>query len=149
MSAQCQCCFLNCTVPQANECRGDSASFCKPSVAEGLCVLDATFTPTWCNFTALDSNLFGSGGKVSGKDSKGNNCNAGSRDCSCLRNGTSEATHCVLGLQCSADTDGKMRCLPSGAPVVWMNGSETGVAMHPLVWLAAVLGAALAAASLI
>lgn len=129
MFAQCQCCFLNCTVTQANECRGDTASFCKPSVAEGLCVLDATFTPRWCNFSALDDNLVGNSGKLSGKDSKGNNCNSGSRDCSCLRNGTSEATFCVLGLQCQADTDGKMRCLPSDTPIAWSSNGGGSVAI--------------------
>jgi hypothetical protein len=112
-------------------------------VAEGICVLDVTYTPVWCNFTALENNLFGSGGKVSGKDSKGNNCNAGSRDCSCLRNGTAEATYCVLGLQCSADTDGKMRCLPSATPIAWSPNTGAGVAA--LAWLAAAAAAAAAA----
>lgn len=127
---------MNCTVPQASSCE---TSFCVPSVSDGLCILDPVYTPRWCNFAAYPSDKMG---KLAGKDSQGYNCNAGSRDCSCLRNGTAETTWCTLGLECREDDDGKMRCLASSTPLQWTNSAETRAA-NIMAWLLVAATAAL------
>jgi hypothetical protein len=139
--SQCQCCHLNCTVPRSEECQGPEKSFCVPSTAVGACILRDVLTPKWCGFAAIDNGLVGDEemNRNAGKDSKGSNCNAGSRSCTCLNSAI-----CGLGLECRVEENGTAgaaavkRCFPApgfGSAGARRVSSALAAVVPALLWL--------------
>jgi hypothetical protein len=131
-------------VPRPEECKGPEKSFCVPSTAVGACILRDVLTPKWCGFDAIDNGLVGGEemNRNAGKDSKGSNCNAGSRFCTCLNSAI-----CGLGLECRVEENATTaaaavavkRCFPTPdvgsarAQSVWSALASVGV--PALLWL--------------